>query len=242
MRILQVFNRYLERGGEEASVERISNILSEHHKVFHCYFDSQMWKYETSLWSLIKQAGMMLWNPDATKRFNRHIEACKPDLILIHNVFPVGSLSILNAATKLQIPVAYVIHNFRPFSVNGYLWADGKILPQGLNLDFFPEIFCGSWQNSRTKTALLAFVILTAHSLGIYRKIDCWLAISEFMRISSSPPACRASKRILSVVKPCRPVCKARSNNLRLPCRESGSVLAKSAVRRPWNCMVSLTR
>jgi len=182
MRILQVFNRYLERGGEEASVERISNILSEHHKVFHCYFDSQMWKYETSLWSLIKQAGMMLWNPDATKRFNRHIEACKPDLILIHNVFPVGSLSILNAATKLQIPVAYVIHNFRPFSVNGYLWADGKILPQGLNLDFFPEIFCGSWQNSRTKTALLAFVILTAHSLGIYRKIDCWLAISEFMR------------------------------------------------------------
>jgi len=182
MRILQVFNRYLERGGEEASVERISNILGEHHKIFHCYFDSQMWKHDTSPWSLIKQAGLMLYNPDATKRFHRHIEACKPDLILIHNVFPVGSLSILNAATKLQIPVVYVIHNFRPFSVNGYLWANGKILPQGLKLDFLPEIFSGAWQNSRTKTALLAFVILIAHILGIYRKIDCWLAISEFMR------------------------------------------------------------
>ena len=41
MRILQVFNRYLERGGEESSVERVSDSLSLHHRVFHCYFDSR---------------------------------------------------------------------------------------------------------------------------------------------------------------------------------------------------------
>ena len=67
MRILQVFNRYLERGGEEISVERISNVLSARHEVFHCYFDSAMWAGERSLVDSVKQIGLMFESKDDFK-------------------------------------------------------------------------------------------------------------------------------------------------------------------------------
>jgi len=182
MRILQVFNRYLERGGEEASVERISNVLSSRHEVFHCYFDSRMWTYDASVWGTFRHVCWMFRNPEAIERFRRQVRACRPDLILVHNVFPVGSIGVLDEATRLNIPVFHVVHNFRPFSVNGYLWANNRLLPQGLKKNFLPEILAGAWQASRVKTALLAMVLWVMHALGIYRRIDCWLAISEFMR------------------------------------------------------------
>ena len=182
MRILQVFNRYLERGGEEESVERISNVLAKRHEVFHCYFDSRMWTHESTGFDNIRHILWMFYNPGAVERFRRQVQACRPDLILVHNVFPVGSIGVLREATRLGIPVFHVVHNFRPFSVNGYLWADGHLIPQGLKRNFIPEVLAGAWQDSRPKTAVLAGVLWVMHLMGIYDQIDCWLAISRFMR------------------------------------------------------------
>lgn len=192
MRVLQVFNRYLERGGEEVSVERISNVLSQRHEVFHCYFDSRTWKQESGAVASAKQLTRMFHNPDAALRLRRHIEACRPDLVLVHNLFPVGSLTVLRVVAGLNVPVAHMVHNFRPYSVNGYLWAAGRLLPQGLKKNFLPEILVGAWQSSRLKTAAFAMVLWAAHALRVYGKIDGWLAISQFMReafIKAGQPA-----------------------------------------------------
>jgi glycosyltransferase involved in cell wall biosynthesis len=182
VRILQVFNRYLERGGEEMSVERISNVLSSRHEVFHCYFDSAMWAGEKSALDALKQVALMFHNPDSVARFRRHVEATRPDLLLFHNVFPVGSAGVLRAALGMDLPVFQLVHNFRPFSVNGYLWAGERLLPQGLKKNFLPEVLAGSWQGSRLKTGVYAAVLMSMHLSGMFQRIDGWLAISKFVR------------------------------------------------------------
>jgi glycosyltransferase involved in cell wall biosynthesis len=182
MRILQVFNRYLERGGEEMSVERISNVLSSRHQVFHCYFDSAMWAAEKSLGNALTQVAQIFHNPDSIARFRRHVAAARPDLLLFHNIFPVGSAGVLREALKMDIPVFQLVHNFRPFSVNGYLWAGDHLLPQGLKKNFLPEVLAGSWQGSRVKTAVYAAVLYSMHASGLFKRVDGWLAISRFMR------------------------------------------------------------
>ena len=183
MRIIQVFNRYLERGGEEMSVERVAVALRHEHTVFHCYFDSEdLLKHGKSVPALIGQALTMVYNPSAVRRFKRQLLACRPDLILMHNVFPVGSIGIYQAALDSGIPVLHYIHNFRPFSVNGYLWGDNRLLLGGLRRNFWPEILAGSWQGSRLRTAWYAAVILLMHGLGIYRRMAGWIAISTFMK------------------------------------------------------------
>lgn len=182
MKILQVFNRYRERGGEEISVERISNVLSRRHEVFHCYFDSATWTENPDPGESLKQAMLMIHNPASIRRLMVQIDACKPDLILLHNVFPVGSMGVFRAILDRGIPVFHFVHNFRPYSVNGYLWAGDKLLDQGLSLNFVPEILAASWQNSRLKTAVYAGVLWMMHGLGIFKRVDAWLAISSFVR------------------------------------------------------------
>src|ERR1035437_7995428 len=183
MRVLQVFNRYLERGGEEMSVERVAATLSREHKVFHCYFDSEdLTRGGKTIPRLIGQAFSMIYNRSSVTRFKRQMEACRPDIILMHNIFPVGSIGVYHAALKSGIPVLHYIHNFRPFSVNGYLWGGDQMILGGLQKNFWPEILAGSWQNSRIRTAWYAAVILLMHKMGIYRRMTGWLAISKFMK------------------------------------------------------------
>jgi glycosyltransferase involved in cell wall biosynthesis len=182
MRILQVFNRYLERGGEEVSVERISDVLGTRHHVFHCYFDSAMWSGRSSMVESLEQGARMIYNPDSIRRFRDHVRASRADLVLFHNVFPVGSAGLFWAAIRMNLPLFQLVHNFRPFSVNGYLWAGDRMLPQGLKKNFLPEVLAGSWQNSRVKTAVYAAILRSMHAVGTFEKVDAWLAISKFMR------------------------------------------------------------
>lgn len=182
MKITQVFNRYLQRGGEEISVERISNVLSERHQVFHCYFNSSQMAGTDNLAQMFVSAGQILWNSAAAQRLGTHLDTVKPDVVLFHNIIPYGSASLLHEVQRRRIKSVYYIHNFRPFSVNGYLWTNGKLTTAGLRKNFLPEILTGSWQQSRLRTFICALAISFMHAAGLYKKIDRWIAISDFMR------------------------------------------------------------
>ena len=180
-RLLQVFNRYLERGGEEASFEQIAERLGSCADVFGCAFESRAWTGPDApaKW---KQALLMIRNPAALTKLRAEHEAAHPDVWLLHNVFPVGSAAIYREALRLRVPVIYYIHNFRPFSVNGYLWAGDELATEGLKGNFSKEIRRGAWQNSIIRTAWFAFVLKLTHRLGWFRSVKAWIAISDFMR------------------------------------------------------------
>ena len=179
--LLQVFNHYLESGGEEASVHRIFDLLSSNMEVHRCAFNSSDWTGDAAppAWS---QALRMIRNP-ASLRILRHEHAThRPDAWLVHNVFPVGSAAIYREALKCRTPIIYYIHNFRPFSVNGYLWDGERLAPGGLEKNFWREIRAGAWQGSVVKTAWFAFVLTLMHRLRWLRAVKAWVAISDFMR------------------------------------------------------------
>jgi glycosyltransferase involved in cell wall biosynthesis len=182
MRILQLFNRYAYVGGEEIAVGQITEELSAVHELRTITFDSNEWARETSWPSRAKQFLSMAWNPESIGKFRKEIREFRPQIILIHNIMPVGSAALFLHLVRCGIPVIQFVHNFRPFSVNGYCWGDGKLLPQGLDKNFIPEILAGSWQNSRLKTAWYGLLIWLLHQAGVFKKIHGWIAISEFMR------------------------------------------------------------
>ncbi len=136
-----------------------------------------------------------MWrNPETLERIRESHEAFRPDLWLVHNVFPVASAGVYGLARQLGVPVVYFGHNFRPFSVNGYCWAGQRLAPEGLHGNYWPEILAGSWQNSRIKTAIFATVLRKLRSSGWLDSIKAWVAISDFMRerfIEADVPADR---------------------------------------------------
>lgn len=182
MKILQIFNKYAYVGGEEIAVDQITAEISRVHELRTVTFDSNEWARETSLPSRVRQFLSMAWNPRSIGTVRDQISNFKPDIILIHNTMPVGSAALLWYLVRSGLPVVQYIHNFRPFSVNGYCWGAGKLLPQGLEKNFIPEILAGSWQNSRIKTAWYGLLIWLLHQAGVFRKIHGWIAISNFMK------------------------------------------------------------
>ncbi len=181
VRILSVFNRYLDSGGEELAVARIRDLASSAMDVSECIFESSDWRGENAppAWS---QALRMIRNPPSLRTLREKHRAARPDAWLVHNVFPVGSAAIYREALKQKIPIIQYIHNFRPFSVNGYLWAGDETATGGLRKNFWQEIRHGAWQDSVSKTAWFAFVLTLMHRLHWFRAVKAWIAISDFMR------------------------------------------------------------
>lgn len=182
MRILQIFNRYVYVGGEEMAVAQISAELAANHDLRTITLDSQEWADETGALSRVRQVLLMAWNPESIRLVRETIREFRPELVLLHNIMPIGSAGLYVYLKSCGVPVVQFIHNFRPFSVNGYCWGEGKLLPQGLRKNFFPEILAGAWQNSRFRTAWYGLLLWSLHGIGVYRHIEGWIAISVFMK------------------------------------------------------------
>lgn len=181
MRILQVFNRYVHMGGEEKSVDRIYRHLSEHHEMARCFFESKEWLGEGAP-GKFGQLRRTFYNGESKARFEKAVSKFKPDVALFHNPYPVGSPSLYHAAHAMRLPVIQYMHNFRPFSISGTLYASGVFPEEALRGDYSREVKAGVWQGSRLKSAIMAMVLKRLHRSGWLESVRAWVGISEFLR------------------------------------------------------------
>jgi glycosyltransferase involved in cell wall biosynthesis len=124
----------------------------------------------------------VFYNPTTARELAAEIKRIRPDAILLHNLYPVGSPSVYHTAFKAGIPVIQYIHNFRPFSVSGTLWANGAICEESLQGNYWKEVRHAAWQNSVIKSAVLATALKFLHATGWLDAVKGWVAISNFMR------------------------------------------------------------
>jgi glycosyltransferase involved in cell wall biosynthesis len=175
-RLLQIFNRYLEPGGEEAWVANLENSFH----VLTCYFNSSDWAEPTAP-SQFSQALRMIYNPVSLEKLRQLHQDQKPEAWVVQNVFPTGSAAVYREAQEQRVPLIQYIHNFRPFALSYLETSDLETLPHRSRM-YLKEIARGSWQNSRVKTAWFASVLTIAHWLRWFDAITAWIAVSDFMR------------------------------------------------------------
>jgi glycosyltransferase involved in cell wall biosynthesis len=191
LRILQVFNRYLHAGGEEKSVERIYQHVSQRHDMARCFFDSADWK-KPGAPGMAGQAARMFYNAASRARFESALDEHSSEAALFHNLYPVASPSLYRSALKRRLPVMQYLHNYRPFCVSGTVYARGQILAEAMQGNWWREVKFASWQDSVVKSALFAVMLKLLHASGWLRSVKAWIAISDFMRdriIESGVPA-----------------------------------------------------
>jgi glycosyltransferase involved in cell wall biosynthesis len=181
VRVLQVFNQYIEIGGEEVWVETMSRLGQGRVEFYELRFHSRAWKGRGAP-GFFRQALWLGDNPRARQRLREEVATVKPHLLVFHNLIPVASCGLYDEARKLGLPVIQYIHNFRPFSPSGTLWIRNRIDDRSLRGKILPEIFARSWEGSWLKTALLGFHLELLKRGGALDTIACWIAVSEFMR------------------------------------------------------------
>jgi glycosyltransferase involved in cell wall biosynthesis len=124
MKILQIHNKYIFKGGEDTVVENERLLLQSHNnEVMLCEFDNKNLENV----SKIKLFFKTLFNISSYRKVQQCIKDFKPDVIHIHNIYYEASLSALIAVKKSGVPSVMTLHNYRLACIQGLLYRDKKI-------------------------------------------------------------------------------------------------------------------
>ena len=180
-RLLQVFNQYLEPGGEEVWVNQMLRLGDDAFSIRDLRFHSGAWMGRGAPYRF-KQAAMLWNNPPARLKLRTAVMENRPDALLFHNLIPVASLGMYAEAKDLDLPVIQYIHNFRPFSPSGTMWMRGCVNAAALAGNPWPEVFARAWESSFLRTFLLALYQKRLLRNGDLDVVKRWIAVSDFMR------------------------------------------------------------
>ena len=178
-RVLQIFNRYLEYGGEQGSVGRIGDTLQQIADVEYFLASSDKLLGARMPEDMVKAAALALHNPQVIGRLKRYQRIGKFDLWLIHNVFPAMSPSVYGLAFKLGIPVVQYLHNYRMSCVNGFFLNHGQTCTSCIHGNFAKAALTGCWHDSRLVSGFMGVVMMRVRAMGVFRKVAAWIAISR---------------------------------------------------------------
>ena len=87
LHILQIFNRYLQYGGEEGSITRIGDALQEIHDVDYFFYSTSQMTGE-GLWAKLQIPWKSFHNSEVEAGLKRMQERHHYHLWQIHNIFP----------------------------------------------------------------------------------------------------------------------------------------------------------
>jgi len=178
LRILQIFNRYIHYGGEEASVFRIGDALQEQHQVEY-FFGSTVEFLGPGLSRRLTAPLRAFHDPTVAAMLRRYQELGKFDLWQIHNVIPGLSPSVYATAFRLKVPVIHFLHNYRFGCVNGLFLNHGQPCQRCIGGNFWPAFQTACWRDSRLISGWQALILLELRRRNLFRKVQSWIALSE---------------------------------------------------------------
>ncbi len=126
-RVLMVHNRYMEEGGEEFNIDIVTSALQASGVHVKEYIRQSEEFFRAGF---IRKLLFSLQVPFSFRTYfdiKRICREFKPDIIHVHNIFPLISPSLYFAARHSHIPVVQTIHNYRFLCLNGLFLRDGLI-------------------------------------------------------------------------------------------------------------------
>jgi glycosyltransferase involved in cell wall biosynthesis len=182
MRILLVHNRYQFFGGEDVIVQQEKNLL-EAGGCEICLYEQTNADIKTVL-NMFLTGLKAVYSFSAKKEISSVIKQFQPDVMHIHNFFPLLSPSIYQAAKEKRVAVVQSLHNYRLVCPNALLFKEGKICEQcvGLTWPWF-SLFYGCYRKQRMQT-LPVFCMLGWHNLRHtwHKQVDAYIALSSFQK------------------------------------------------------------
>ena len=138
---------------------------------------------QQGMWGLVRGALATPWNPWTTSEVNRVNDQAKPDLIHIHNTFPLISPSIFHAVGRRAARVL-TLHNYRLFCPAAIPLRAGKVCTECMDQrSVFPALRHACYRGSRAATFPLAINVALHRWLGTWRdEVDAFIALSDFQK------------------------------------------------------------
>ena len=118
MKILQLHNSYIYKGGEDVVVELEKNLLTEYgHSVFQLKRENK--KEIRNFVDKFTIAKNLSYSNYSKELVDKEIKKIRPNLVHVHNFFPLWTTSIFDACIDNNIPI--VEEGVIPDNISSYL-------------------------------------------------------------------------------------------------------------------------
>jgi glycosyltransferase involved in cell wall biosynthesis len=131
---------------------------------------------------LVRSAPGPIYSPGGVRRFRHLLEEHRPDVVHLHNVFPLISPYVVRVAGRAGVPVVQTVHNYRHGCVNGLHLRDGHPCTDCLGRRVpDPAVRHGCYRGSRAQSIPMALGQVV-HRETWARKVALYLVLTPFMR------------------------------------------------------------
>lgn len=181
IKVAIVHNAYGKTSGEEIVIDNLAQLLAARGVTVQRFSRSSA-EIEVTRLGKIPAFFSGMHNPFSRKTFGRFLRETRPDIVHIHNLYPLISPSILPECTAQGIPVVMTVHNFRLACPNGLLMSHGEVCHRCLG---GREYWCILRNCEEDIFKSFGYALRTAMTRVLrryYDHVDHYLCLTRFQR------------------------------------------------------------
>jgi len=184
MKILLIHNFYRYRGGEDRYVEILEEtLISRGHQVSHFFYDSR----NINTFNFFQKCLIplrLIHSPRLNKKLKKLLIEEKPHLVVVHNLSPLLSFSLLKVVKRSGIPLLKRLENYKFLCLNGlFLRNDFTVCELCKHGNFFPGMIYRCYQRSFSSSVGIALADFIHRRLKtVIKSSDLFLATSQFVK------------------------------------------------------------
>ncbi len=181
MKVWLAHNYYRQSGGEDVVVANEQALLSAYGHKVQLVKDSN--DRITGPWAAVKAAWQAPYSREARAGMAALIAERAPDVVHVHNFFPLMTPSIYDACRDAGVPVVQTLHNYRTICAGALLMRGGRPCEDCIGGSPWLGALHGCYRNSRPASLAVARLIATHRRRRTWHtKVDRFVALTEFSK------------------------------------------------------------
>lgn len=179
MRILIAHNMYQQSGGEDVVFRNEGELLRAHgHAVETLTVHNDAIQ---GLGARVRTALQVPYSEGGRGRLGSAIAAFRPDVVHVHNFFPLLTPAIYDACRDAGVAVVQTLSNYRLVCAGAYLLRDGRICKDCIGASPYQAVLHGCYRGSRLGSLAVARMIDVHRRRNTWNtKIDRLVALTAF--------------------------------------------------------------
>ncbi|MGH8809451.1 MAG: glycosyltransferase, partial [Noviherbaspirillum sp.] len=122
-----------------------------------------------------------IWSQRSAHDIEDFCDRFAPDVIHVHNTFPLISPSLYWAAARRKVPVVQTLHNFRLLCPQAIFLRDGKICEDCIGKVPWRSVTRKCYRASAMQSAVITGMLTTHRAIGTYReRVTRYIALNRF--------------------------------------------------------------
>jgi glycosyltransferase involved in cell wall biosynthesis len=181
VRILLVHNEYVNKGGEDVVLANEAELLKNHGHDVRLGTVSN--KSIQGAAAQLRTALYTASSPFGARWMRERLDESRPDVVHVHNFFPLLSPSIYAACNERGVPVVQTLHNYRTVCSNGMLLRNDRPCELCVTGSPYQGVRHRCYRGSVVGSLPVAHMIASHRSAGTWqRRVDRFIALTEFAR------------------------------------------------------------